>query len=123
MHHYLRTIAPLMAFGVAGCNDRLMSDLFGSSYGSYSSSIQGNQISVPQNQMRSSELSQQQLSQLFYLAPGQSRKAMTSWSQGKYPHWVDSQTEIYKLNDNPGTCLQLKYDSSARYQSKDFVPC
>lgn len=112
-----------MAIAVAGCNERLKSDLFGSSYGSYSSSVQDTQVSVPENEMRSSELSRQQLSQLFYLAPGQSREAMNTWSQGKYPHWVDSQTEVYKLDDNPGTCIQLNYDSSARFQSKKFVRC
>lgn len=111
-------ITPLAALPLllSGCNAQLQAELFGNRTGATSRGVQP-------NEMRSGELTNQQFSRLIYLAPGQSRRAMDSWSERKYPRWVNSTTEIYEINDQPGTCVQLNYSSDATYQGWQLVRC
>lgn len=67
-----------------------------------------------------SAISKEQLRQLLYLKLPQSRQAVTSWAQNKYPKFVGADYEIYDLEDPYQPELVLHYDSGYSLQRISF---
>ncbi len=82
--------------------------------------------------MDSGTITPYQLMRLNYIGPGQSAMAMRQWANlrrpnqvamtTRYPFAVGPNTEYFKLEDQPETCVRLWY-SNKRYTGYNFVSC
>lgn len=106
----------LLLLNLTACTEQMQVDLFGSTANASNS--------YQRVGMDSGVLTAQQFLQLNYLAAGQSPRAMNSWRKGRYPAYVSGNTELWRVDDQPGTCARISYDASGVYQGDyQFEQC